>query len=244
MQDHLSHSQIAKVLAGISFFFKLHNLPPLNVFFSVKQALKGYKKITYAPDKRRPISINMLRHLCLSTRLVCHNPFEETLFQTAFCLAFFAALRVSELVPANSVVFSGLRFQDVLISGTGIRMFIRRSKTDQLGKGRWIQLNQCKDPIICPAIVVSTYLSVRPDLSGNFLIHRDGLPLTKFQFSSVFKKCLRVMGFPETQFSTHSFRIGAATEAARMGLDDAIIRRLGRWESDRFNIYIRPNLFI
>lgn len=135
---------------------------------------------------------------------------------------------------------SGLRVQDVIVSSIVIRIFIRRSKTDQLGRGCWIQLYPCRDPIICPSVVISKYLSVRPKFLGNFLIHADGLPLTKFQFSSV----LRAMGFSEAQFLTHYFRIGAATETGKMGLDDVIIRRLDRWESDRFNVYIRPNLFI
>ncbi|KAM9324294.1 uncharacterized protein PAF06_000315 [Gastrophryne carolinensis] len=38
----------------------------------------------------------------------------------------------------------------------------------------------------------------------------------------------------------HSFRIGAATEAARLGLPVDLVKKLGRWESKRFMSYIRP----
>lgn len=48
----------------------------------------------------------------------------------------------------------------------------------------------------------------------------------------------------EKEFSAHSFWIGVATEAARSGLDDKSVKRIGRWESRRFQIYIRPHLMV
>ncbi|KAM4013588.1 uncharacterized protein ACNLHF_003677 [Anomaloglossus baeobatrachus] len=55
----------------------------------------------------------------------------------------------------------------------------------------------------------------------------DGSPLTKFQFLALFHKCLRSFGLKPTDFGTHSFRIGAATEAARAGLSNSEIQRIG-----------------
>ena len=40
-------------------------------------------------------------------------------------------------------------------------------------------------------------------------------------------------------FSSHSFRIGAATVAARNGVPDNLIQSLGRWSSDVYQLYIR-----
>ena len=39
----------------------------------------------------------------------------------------------------------------------------------------------------------------------------------------------------------HSFRIGAATTAARMGLEDSLIQTLGRWQSSAFLRYFRTS---
>lgn len=41
--------------------------------------------------------------------------------------------------------------------------------------------------------------------------------------------------------SSHSFRIEAATEAARLGLNATMIKKVGRWKSDSYLLYIRPN---
>ena len=37
----------------------------------------------------------------------------------------------------------------------------------------------------------------------------------------------------------HSFRIGAATTAAEKGVEDSLIKTLGRWESNAYQTYIR-----
>lgn len=130
---------------------------------------------------------------------------------------FFKRISVWPFLPRlecrNWYRHSRLRFQDVAVLGTGICLFIRHSKTDQLGRGCRVQLYPCRDPIICPSVVITKYLAIRPGMSGNFLIHPEGLPLTKYQFSSMFKKCLWVIGLSDVLFSTHSFRIGAAIEA-------------------------------
>ena len=42
-----------------------------------------------------------------------------------------------------------------------------------------------------------------------------------------------------TNYSGHSFRIGAATTAARAGFTDSFIQTLERWKSQAFTTYLR-----
>lgn len=90
----------------------------------------------------------------------------------------------------------------------------------------------------------ASYLALRPPCFGDFFIHKNRSVLTKFQFNFILKSSLRYLNLDVFNFTSHSFRIGAATEAARLGLDSSLIKRLGRWESDRYRIYVRPNLIV
>lgn len=84
---------------------------------------------------------------------------------------------------------------------------------------------------ICSVSVIRNYLNVRTKNMGDLFIHMNGSSVTKFQFFSVLKKCFKYLGLQKYNFTPYSFRIGAATEAARLGLNEAVIRKLGRWES-------------
>lgn len=119
-------------------------------------------------------------------------------------------------------------------------LFVSRSKTDQLGRGIWLTLRAVTDSILCPVSNVSHYRSIRPQSSGSFLIHENSCPLTVYQFNAVLRKSFILLNLDRLKFTSHSFRIGAATEA-RMGLSSDLIKKIGRWDSSRFLLYIRPD---
>jgi hypothetical protein len=45
------------------------------------------------------------------------------------------------------------------------------------------------------------------------------------------------------QFSSHSFRKGGAVSLQRTPIEDSLIRRVERWKSDAFNLYVRDPSF-
>lgn len=225
-------------LSGLAFHFKLRGWADSTKHFVFRQALRGWKKERVSKDTRRPVSYSLLVRLLDSTRGLCASPYEGALFRACFSLAFFGALRVGELVPPSRTREGGLKGDDVILANGSLR--IRKSKTDGFGRGEWLPLHSVVGPA-CPVRAVSEYLQLRPP-GGSFLNHLDGSPVTRFQFQSVFKRCLVAVGVPPGEFGTHSFRIGAATEAARAGLSNAEVQRIGRWRSSCFAGYIRPEL--
>lgn len=128
------------------------------------------------------------------------------------------------------------------VTDTSVSIAIRKSKTDQAGKGVLLELFRGEVAELCLVLAVSQLTAVRPNIAGPFLMDKDGSYLPRFQFISFFRKCLKVAGLDPSQFGLHSFRIGAATEAFRWGLGAAVIKRIGRWESNRFRLYVRPHL--
>lgn len=91
---------------------------------------------------------------------VCWSAFEAVLFKAASSVAFFVTL--SELVPLNKHKLDGLQMEDPLVGDRKVNIFIRRSKTDQLGKGAWLILNSCEKFYICPVVLLRTYIGLRP----------------------------------------------------------------------------------
>lgn len=244
MQQQFSSHYVMKTLAGISFFFKLEGLQPCSGYFSVRQALKGYRRRSLVPDSRRPISVELLGGLCGATKLVCFSEYEALLFNTAFSFAFFGAFRISELVPANKKESSGISYEQVVVDQFGVRVWLQHSKMAQAGRGCLVNLQAQENVLVCPVALVQRFLGAKPPVGGQFFIHANLEPLTKYQFDSVLQKCLNQLGLQNFRFSSHSFRIGAASEAARKGLSETAIMEMGRWKLKCFKLYVRPNLFI
>ena len=82
-------------------------------------------------------------------------------------------------------------------------------------------------------------MAVRGSDKGPFFKFGNGQALTKSQFTHHVRLALQAVGLPYQSFAGHSFRIGAATTAARAGIEDSTIRTLGRWSSSAFLAYIR-----
>ena len=53
------------------------------------------------------------------------------------------------------------------------------------------------------------------------------------------REILRRLGYKENDYCGHSFRIRAASTAAAAGIEDHLIKVLGRWNSSCYKRYIR-----
>ena len=53
------------------------------------------------------------------------------------------------------------------------------------------------------------------------------------------RAALKEAGLDPSKFAGHGFRIGAATTAAARGVEDSLIKTLGRWESSAYLLYVR-----
>jgi hypothetical protein len=56
-------------------------------------------------------------------------------------------------------------------------------------------------------------------------------------------KILQFIGIDHSHYRGHSLRIGAATHFASLGYSEAYIKKLGRWNSNAIERYIRVSSF-
>lgn len=123
---------------------------------------------------------------------------------------------------------------------TMIKIHLRHSKTDQFGRGVDIYLGKTGDDL-CPVSALLAYLAIRGGEPGPLFKMENGRFLTKEQFISQVRSALTVLGYDSATYAGHSFRIGAATTVAEQGIEDSVIKMLGRWESSAYQLYVRTS---
>ena len=239
-----STATILTYISGISYFHKIHNLLDPTSTFVIQKMLDGCRRSRKKKDNRAPISKELLTSICCKLNELCSSLYEAILFKTAFTLAYYGLLRISELVYTGSLHSDRpLQLSDISFDANNkiLQVQIRISKTDQTGKAIKLKIYPAEKGSICCVNSVLQFMKVRPQVGGNLLCHKNGEPLTRYQFSSILNKSIRKLGLSTAFFKTHSFRIGRATDLAIEGKSPDTIKRLGRWSSGSktFSKYIR-----
>ena len=199
--------------------------------------LRGIRRAQSTTPRRTRLPITS--ELMASMQEVVFRPtsprsvLERHLLWAACCLGFFGFLRSGEFTgtPGNT---QPLLVSDVAVDAhenpTVVRVFIRRAKADPFGKGVAIFL-EITGQNLCPVTAILGYLAIHPQGEGPLLVWGDHTPLRQDRFVQETRAILREAGFDPSQYSGHSFRIGAATSAATRGVPDHLIKTLGRWHT-------------
>ena len=169
-------------------------------------------------------------------------------------LGFGAALRRSELV--------GLRIGDVEpVPARGIAVLVRRSKTDQQGRGQQVAIwANPAEPLLCPAAALERWLALRaaaPDVTQCFSAEArgarplfcgmskagrlSGIALSDKAVARLVKTAAEAAGLDADKYSGHSLRAGLATAAGDQGAGLADLMRQTRHKSTEVALgYLRP----
>ena len=220
---------------------------PLSSMHRLQLVLRGARRhlATANTEKPRlPITPAILKGIRASWTSRA-DEFDIVMLWAACCTAFFGFFRAGEItVPSLGSYDSQqhLSFRDVAIDSLQdpqmIRIHLKRSKTDQLGRGTDIFLGRA-DNDLCPVAALLAYIAIRGDAAGPLFRRSNGDPLTKAWFVTEVRRALSSLGLCQAHYAGHSFRIGAATAAAAAGIEDSTIQALGRWSSAAFLSYIR-----
>ena len=245
--ESLSYQSIRSYLSAVRHLQITHGLPDpaLASFARLVYVLKGVRR-TGLPRRRPnrlPITPEILRQIY---RLWSREPrqLNRTMLWAAFCLGFFGFMRAGEFTCPSLESFNQgmLSPRDVSVDShsapTHLAVHLRQSKTDPFGAGSTLHLGATGDHL-CPVVAMLAYLAIRPQSPGPLFLFQDGSTLSRPKLIQSLRGALAAAGIDDSRFSGHSFRIGAATTAARAGLSDSLIQTLGRWKSSAFLLYIR-----
>ena len=159
------------------------------------------------------------------------------MYKALFTLMFYAFLRISEVSQGeHNILFQHLT--------TTPRKLVLRFTSFKHSNGRQFSLNVLPTQTpTCPYRAMSVYLQTRGQRPGPLFCLQGGAALPTRAISKVLTDVVKVSSLPEPHITSHSFRKGAATWAAKQGFSAEQIRLMGRWRSDAFLRYIRPTSF-
>ena len=195
------------------------------------------------PRIRLPITAHILGQIRTAV-IASANPEKLAIWAIA-STAFFGFFRLGELLPNSMSSYNpitSLSWGDVSVDSHSnprmIQFHLKVSKCDQYGSGTDVVIGRTGTSL-CPVVALTQYLEVRGDQPGAFFLDTAQKLITKPRFVSQIREILSTIGLPQHHFAGHSFRIGAATTAAAVGIEDSTIQMLGRWHSAAFLQYIR-----
>ena len=202
------------------------------------------KKGSYQKGKK-PILIN---HLKLMIEAIDKDTSDETGIRklrdkTIILLGFAGGFRRIELISID--------FEDLEFVSEGVKIFIRKSKTDQFGEGMIKGLPYFSNEKYCPVRHLRKWLEISKIKSGPiFRRFSKGLNLGKNRLTDqsvalFLKKYLSNAGIENQNYSGHSLRSGFATVTAESGADErSIMAMTGHKTTQMVRRYIKEaNLF-
>jgi integrase len=225
---------IGRALAAISVAHQARDIASPTSHRLVRNALKGMRRrIGTAPVQKAPVLGEDLGAL-LGTFGVDLPGLRNRAMVT---LGWFGALRRSELVA--------LDVPDVAFVAEGLVLTLRRSKTDQEGKGAEKGIPFAKDQARCAVRAVRAYLDAARLEAGALFrsVSRTGQlgpRLSDRAVARLVQTAARRAGLDARRFGGHSLRAGFATTAARKGKSlDAIMKQTGHRSERVARGYIR-----
>ena len=192
---------------------------------------------------KKPILINHLKQIINVIDDQKIEKIKKLRNRTLVLVGFGGGFRRTELI---SIDYEDLDFVD-----EGVKITLRRSKTDQFGKGLVKGLPYFTNDQYCPVTSLKNWINLSKIKTGPiFRRFAKGPIITNNRLTDqsvvlIIKDSLKLAGIENKNFSGHSLRSGFATVAAESGADErSIMAMTGHKTTEMVRRYIRQaNLF-
>ena len=192
---------------------------------------------------KKPILINHLKQIINVIDEQKIEKIKKLRNKTLVLIGFGGGFRRTELISINH--------EDIDFVQEGVKITVRRSKTDQFGEGMIKGLPFFSNEKYCPVTNLKNWLILSKIKTGPiFRRFAKGPILTRHRLTDqsvvlIIKDCLKLAGIENQNFAGHSLRSGFATVAAESGADErSIMAMTGHKTTQMVRRYIREaNIF-
>ena len=237
-------STIRRRLVSISMFHKLkgHYIDIKHPI--ITENLLGIKRVKGSNQiGKKPLLISHLKSIINVINEQQNEEIKKFRDRSIILIGFGGGFRRTELISID--------YEDLEFVPEGLKITIRRSKTDQFGEGMIKGLPYFPNEIYCPVTSLKKWLEISKIKSGPiFRRFSKGSLLTKKRLTDqsvvlLMKKYLNLAGIENKNFAGHSLRAGFATVAAESGADErSIMAMTGHKTTQMVRRYIREaNIF-
>ena len=224
-------STLKRRLASIKVIHKLkgHYIDTKHPVIS--ENLMGIKrKLGVKQLSKKPILISDLK-LIVQAIIDDKNEYKKIQNKALILIGFAGGFRRSELVSIER--------EDIDFVNEGVKINLRKSKTDQTGIGMTKAIPYFDNKIFCPVISLNEWINYAKINNGKIFNISDK------SVALIIKKYALIAGLDNTKYAGHSLRSGFATSTAETGADErSIMAMTGHKTTQMVRRYIHDaNLF-
>lgn len=211
---------------------------------SIIENIMGIKRRKGSIQKsKKPLLINSLKKIIDVIDQQNKEKIKKLRDRSIILIGFSGGFRRNEIVS--------LDYDDLDFVPEGLKISLRRSKTDQFGEGFTKALPYFDTSQYCPVISLKNFLDLSKINSGPvFRRFVKGSKLSENRLTDqtvalLIKEYLNLAGIDSKNYSGHSLRSGFATSAAESGVEErSIMAMTGHKSSEMVRRYIKEaNLF-
>ena len=191
----------------------------------IVENLLGIKRQIGVHQKaKKPLLFNELKILINAINESLESKFKKLRDKTVILIGFSGGFRRSELVAITK--------NDIEFVKEGVKIFVKKSKTDQSGEGMVKAIPSFKNIEYCPVDHLKNWMN---ENKNNFVF-----PISDKNVALIIKKYAQIAGLDEKKYAGHSLRSGFATTTAELGASERnIMAMTGHKSVDMVRRYIK-----
>ena len=232
LSSYSKYSTLKRRLASISILHKTkgHYIDTKHPI--IVENLMGIKRTNGSNQKgKKPLLINDLKILINAIHQSNEKDKRKIRDKALVLIGFSGGFRRSELVD--------IEYEDLEFVSEGVKIFVKRSKTDQSGEGMTKAIPYFDNKKFCPVIALKNWIEIF-DLKKSRIFN-----ISDKSVALIIKKYASYAGLDSHRYAGHSLRSGFATSTAESGAEERnIMAMTGHKSTEMVRRYIKEaNLF-